>query len=52
MGVEKSKPIYWAQCQIGMHLAGLDRCYFFAVNKNTDEMYGERIKLNKKKHRV
>ena len=48
MGVEKSKPIYWAQCQIGMLLAGLDRCYFFAVNKNTDEMYGERIKLNKK----
>ena len=48
MGVEKSKPIYWAQCQVGMILSGIDRCYFFAVNKNTDEMYGERIKLNRK----
>lgn len=48
MGVEKSKPVYWAQCQVGMILSGIDRCYFFAVNKNTDEMYGERIKLNKK----
>ena len=47
MGVQKAKPVYWAQCQIGMHLSGLDWCYFFAVNKNTDEMYGERIKLDK-----
>ena len=47
LGCKKSKPVYWAQCQIGMHLAGIDRCYFFAVNKNTDEMYGERIKLDK-----
>jgi len=47
LGCKKSKPVYWAQCQIGMHLAGIDRCYFFSVNKNTDEMYGERIKLNK-----
>jgi hypothetical protein len=30
-----------------MHLAGLERCFFFAVNKNTDEIYGERIKLDK-----
>lgn len=48
MGLEKSKPIYWAQCQVGMLLSGLDRCYFFAVNKNTDDMYGERIKLDKR----
>lgn len=45
-GVEKSKPIYWAQCQIGMHLAGLERCAFIAVNKNTDEIYMERIKYD------
>jgi hypothetical protein len=30
-----------------MHLGDMDRCYFFAVNKNTDEMYGERIKRDK-----
>lgn len=45
-GVEKSKPIYWAQCQIGMHLSGLQRCAFIAVNKNTDEIYMERIKYD------
>lgn len=45
-GCQKSKPVYWAQCQIGMHLAGLDRCAFIAVNKNTDEIYMERIKLD------
>ena len=48
LGCQKSKPVYWAQCQIGMYLAELDRCYFFCVNKNTDEIFGERIKLDKK----
>ena len=48
LGCQKSKPAYWAQCQIGMYLAELDRCYFFCVNKNTDEIFGERIKLDKK----
>ena len=46
LGVQKSKPIYWAQCQIGMHLAGLDRCLFMAVNKNDDTLYAERIHLD------
>lgn len=45
-GVEKSKPVYYAQCQIGMHLSGLQRCAFIAVNKNTDEIYMERIKYD------
>lgn len=45
-GVEKSKPGYYAQCQIGMHLSGLDRCAFIAVNKNTDEIYMERIRYD------
>lgn len=45
-GVEKSKPVYYAQCQIGMHLAGLDRCAFIAVNKNDDNIYMERIKYD------
>ena len=44
MGLEKAKPVYWAQCQIGLHLSGLERCLFFAVNKNTDEIYVERVK--------
>jgi len=43
-GLQKSKPVYWAQCQIGMHLAGLERCYFIAVCKDTDDIYAERVK--------
>jgi hypothetical protein len=46
IGLEKANPVYWAQCQIGMHLAGLERCFFFAVCKETDAIYGERIKLD------
>ena len=45
-GVQEAKPIYWAQCQIGMHLAGIERCAFIAVNKATDEIYMERIKYD------
>lgn len=45
-GVKESKPIYWAQCQVGMHLAEIDRCVFMAVNKATDEIYMERIKYD------
>lgn len=46
-GVEQSKPVYWAQCQVGMHLSGIDRCAFIAVNKNDDEIYMERIRYDK-----
>jgi len=45
-GVKESKPVYWAQMQVGMYLAELDRAYFFAVNKETDAIYGERVKLD------
>lgn len=46
MGLQKAQPVYWAQCQIGMHLSKLDRCYFFAVCKETDAIYGERVKYD------
>lgn len=42
-GVAASKPAHWAQMQVYMHLAGLDRAFYLAVNKNTDELYQERI---------
>lgn len=45
-GVQASKPVYWAQCQVGMHLAQLERCLFLAVCKDTDEIYMERIKYD------
>ena len=46
MGLKKAQPVYWAQCQIGMHLSKLDRCYFFSVCKETDAIYGERVKYD------
>jgi hypothetical protein len=42
-GVQASKPRHWAQCQTYMHLAELDRAFYLAVNKDTDELYQERI---------
>jgi len=45
-GLQEVVPVYWAQCQVGMHLAGLDRCAFITVCKETDEIYMERIKLD------
>lgn len=47
-GVEKSKPEHWAQCQVYMHLFGLERAFYLAVNKNTDELYAERVKHSAK----
>ena len=46
--VQGSKPQHFAQMQIYMHLGGLDRAFYMAVNKNNDELYSERIKLDKK----
>lgn len=46
-GVEKSKPEHYAQMQVYMHLSNLTRAFYLAVNKNTDELYSERIKLDK-----
>jgi hypothetical protein len=43
-GVQKSKPLHWAQMQAYMHLAGIDRAFYLAVNKNTDELYQERAR--------
>lgn len=45
-GLQKANAIYWAQCQIGMHLSGIDRCYFFSIQKETDAIYGERIRYD------
>ena len=41
--VEKTKPEYYAQAQMYMHYGKLTRTLFIAVNKNTDELYAERI---------
>ena len=45
-GVQKSKPDHFVQTQIEMLLMKLTRALYVAVNKNTDEMYAERIELS------
>lgn len=42
-GVAVAKPEHLAQMQIYMHGLGLTRAYYLARNKDTDELYGERI---------
>jgi len=42
-GVAGSKPLHWAQMQAYMQLAGLDRAFYLAVCKDTDELYQERL---------
>ena len=46
-GVGKSKPQHCAQCQTYMHLTGMTRALYVAVNKDTDEIYVERIYYDK-----
>lgn len=45
-GVEESKPEHYAQVQVYMKLKGFTRTLYMAINKNTDELYVERIRYN------
>lgn len=45
-GVQKAKPEHYAQMQLYMRWAQLTRALYLAVNKDTDELYGERIHYN------
>lgn len=49
--LKSAKPEYWAQCQVYMHLAGLERTLFVAVCKNDDSIYVERVKRDDAKAR-
>jgi hypothetical protein len=44
--VRPSKPQHWAQMQIYMHLMGVARAMYLAVNKDTDELYVERVEVD------
>jgi CRISPR/Cas system-associated exonuclease Cas4 (RecB family) len=46
-GLEKANVKYFAQVQAYMLKKNIDRALFIAVNKNTDEIYIERVKLSK-----
>ncbi|MFM6996940.1 MAG: oxidoreductase [Limnohabitans sp.] len=42
-GVREAKPMHWVQMQTYMHLTGMDRALYYAVNKNTDALHIERV---------
>lgn len=46
-GVEKSKPVHYAQMQVYMHGLGIDRALYVAVCKDDDRLHTERVKLDK-----
>ena len=48
-GVEKSKPMHFAQVQVYMLGLGLTRAFYLAKNKNDDTLYAERIEYDKAK---
>ncbi len=46
-GVEKSKPMHYAQMQLYMYGLDLDRALYVAVCKDDDSYYTERVRLDK-----
>lgn len=46
-GVEKAKPEHFIQMQVYMGWSGMDRALYMAVNKDTDELYSERLPFDK-----
>ena len=46
-GVKESKPQHYAQMQVYMYHKKIDRSLYFAVNKNTDDIYTEKVNLDK-----
>lgn len=45
-GVKKSKPLHYAQMQTYMKGTGIDRALYFAVCKDDDRIYTERVKYD------
>lgn len=46
-GVQKTKPMHYAQMQVYMHKTGMTRALYLAKNKDTDELYAERVHYDK-----
>lgn len=42
-GVKAAKPGHYRQMMAYMHFGGWDRAFYLAQNKNTDELYAERV---------
>jgi len=46
-GVQQAKPEHWSQMQLYMRWSGMSRAFYLAVNKDTDELHGERVREDK-----
>lgn len=46
-GVEQSKPMHFIQMQVYMHGIGIDRALYYAVCKDDDRLYTERVRYDK-----
>jgi hypothetical protein len=46
-GVEKSKPVHAAQMQVYMHGTNIDRALYFAICKDDDRIYTERLRYSR-----
>lgn len=46
-GVQASKPEHYAQVQLYMKWSGMDRAMYLGVNKDTDDIYAERIRFDR-----
>lgn len=42
-GVQQSKPMHWAQMQVYMHGLGIHRALYYAICKDDDRIYTERL---------
>jgi hypothetical protein len=47
-GVKAAKPEHYAQCMTGMGMSEMTRALYVAVNKDSDELYIERIRFDAK----
>jgi hypothetical protein len=45
-GLKQSKFTHYVQCQMYCHAQGITRCLYYAVNKNDDDRYIERIEYD------
>jgi len=45
-GVKAAKPEHYAQIMAYMHLSGMHRALYLAKNKDTDELYAERVRYD------
>ncbi|TSE32977.1 oxidoreductase [Tepidimonas taiwanensis] len=45
-GVRDAKPMHYAQMQVYMGLTGMTRAMYIAENKNTSELYSERVEFD------